>query len=337
MPARRITDMADLSKAARYLLRLRRIIQALFVLLLLFGFADLVPSASSRQSSGPGDAGVAPAQDSATSGTVRVAVVGPDGGKLAVQAVVKLSNKVQHTANWQTTSASEATFHGLAQGTYLIDASAVGYLSGHTEVEVAAPGATVQAKFVLVRDPSAVPLDVHDSAMPPKASQLMHRGIGALRSGNLKSAEKLLTDADNLAPNNANLKFLLGYVAMQHGSLDQAQTYLTQATTLAPQFGRALILLGRVQLMRGEYADAAQTLQRAVSADSGNWFAHHLLAHAYLQQHENEKARQEAELAIAKGGKEGDFAQFALGMALAQLGKNSEAIAAFLSFLQFQP
>ena len=328
--------MAVLSQATCFLARLKRIPRALFVLLLLFG-ADLLPTASSQQSSGTGDTGVASAPSNAASGTIRVAVVGPDGGQLGTQAVVKISSKAQHSANWQTTSASETTFHGLAQGTYEIDASAVGYLSGHTEVEVAAPGATAQANFVLVRDPSAVPFDVRDAAMPPKASQLMHRGIGALHSGNLKSAEKLLTDADNLAPNNANLQFLLGYVAMQDGNLDQAQAYLTRATTLAPQFGRALILLGRVQLVRGQYADAAQTLQRAVAAEPGNWVAHHLLAHAYLQQHENEKARQEAELAIAKSGKEGNFAQFALGMALAQLGKNSEAIAAFRSFLQFQP
>ncbi len=328
--------MANVSKATSFLSGLARMPEGLFVLLLLFGFADLVPPVSSQQSSGSGDTGAASAQSSATAGTIRVAVVGPDG-QLGTQAVVKLSNKVHQSANWQTTSASETTFHDLAPGTYEIDASAVGYLSGHTEVEVPTPGATVQAKFVLVRDPSAVPIDVRDAAMPPKASQMMHRGIAALHSGNLKSAEKLLIAADSLTPNNANLKFLLGYVAMQEGTLDLAQAYLTQATTLAPQFGRALILLGRVQLVRGEFADSTQTLQRAVSADPGNWVAHHLLAHAYLQQHQNEEARQQAELAIAKGGKDGSFAQFALGMALAQLGKDSEAIAAFESFLQFQP
>jgi Flp pilus assembly protein TadD len=330
--------MADLPKATRFLAPSRRIPRAARLLLLLvFGAAGLLLPASAQQSSGTGYTGAASAQNNAASGTIRVAVVGPDGGQLGTQAVVKLSNKAQHGANWQTTSASETTFHGLAQGTYQVEASAVGYLSGHTEVEVAAPGATTQATFVLVRDPSAVSPDVRDAAMPPKASQLMHRGMGALHSGNLKSAERLLTDADNLAPNNANLQFLLGYVAMQDGTLDQAQAYLTQATSLAPQFGRALILLGRVQLLRGQYADAAQTLQRAVAADPGNWVAHHLLAHAYLQQHQNQKARQEAELAIAKGGKDGNFAQFALGMALAQLGRDSEAIAAFRSFLQFQP
>jgi tetratricopeptide (TPR) repeat protein len=336
MAAHSVTNMADVSKATGFLPALGPSFQTLVVLLLLLGFAGPLPTAFAQQSAGPGDADAASAQ-SGTSGAIHVVVIGPDGGQLGTQAVVKLSSKAEHSANWQTTTASGTTFRGLAQGTYEIEATAVGYLSGHSVVEVASPGATVQAKFVLVRDPSAVSFDVHDAAMPPKASQLMHRGIGALHSGNLNSAEKQLVAADNLAPNNANLKFLLGYVAMQEGTLDQAQTYLTQATTLAPQFGRALILLGRVELMRGEYADATQTLQRAVSADPGNWVAHHLLAHAYLQQHQNEKARQEAEIAISKGGKDGSFAQFVLGMALAQLGKNSEAIAAFISFLQFQP
>ena len=330
--------MADRSKTTCFIAGPRSVFHAaLYTCLLFFSLADLPPSAYSQQSSERDNGGATSPQKDATSSTLHVAVLGPDGGPLGTQAVVKISDKAQHRANWQTTSGSETTFRGLAQGTYEVEASAVGYLSGHTEIEVAAPGATVQARFVLLRDPSAVSFDVSDAAMPAKASRLMHHGIAALHSGNLKSAEKLLSDADNLAPNNANLKFLLGYVAMQNGSLDQAQEYLTQATTLAPQFGRALILLGRVELVRGEFADATQTLQRAVAAEPGNWVAHHLLAHAYLQQHQNEKARQEAELAIAKGGKEGNFAQFALGMALAQLGKNSEAIAAFHSFLQFQP
>ena len=332
------TDMANLSPATRFLPSLRWIFAvAPYTFLLLFAWANVLPVAYSQQSSGADKSPTVSAQNSDTAGAIHVAIVGLQGKPLSIQALVKLSNKAQHIANWQTTSASETTFHGLTQGTYEIDASVVGYLGGHTQVEVAGAGAPVEVKFVLDRDPSAVPLDVRDAAMPPKASQMMHRGIAALQSGHLKAAEELLTSADNLAPNNANLKFLLGYLAMQNGTLDQAQGYLTQATTLAPKFARALFLLGRVQLLRGQYLDATQTLQRAVATDPGNWVAHQLLADAYLQQHENQKAREEAEFAIAKGGKQGGFAQFTLGLALAQLGKDSEAMAALRSFLQFQP
>jgi len=327
--------MAHLFKASGFFPKVQRTLQAaLYTLLLFIVLANLLPAAHSQQTS---RAGVVPAQNTAAGGGIHVVIVSPQGKPLGVQAVVKVSNKIQHSVNWQTTAGSETTFTGLASGTYEINASAFGYLGGHTQVEVASGGTPVEVKFVLDRDPSAVSLDVQDAAMPPKASRMMHGGIKALQSGNMKSAEKQLTDADKLAPNNASLKFLLGYAAMQDGAIDQAEDYLKQATTLAPQFARALLLLGRVELVRGQFADAAATLERAVAADPDSWVAHHLLANAYLQQHEFEKSRQEAELAIAKGGQESGIAQFTLGIALAQLGKNSEATAALRSFLQAQP
>ena len=322
----RRTEVADLSKTACFLQgsRPRCLAPAFALLLLLLALADLAPPAYSQQAS--------------ASGAIRVAVVGPDGNVLRTQAVVKLSNPSQHSSNWQTTGeASDTTFQGLAQGKYEIEASAVGYLSGHQEVELTGDANPVEVKVVVERDPSAIGIHNNDAAMPRKAREVMKRGEKALESGNLKSAEKLLNDADKLAPDNANLKFLEGYVAMKNGELGPAQAYLIQATKLDPHFGRALTLLGRIQLGSAQYAEATNTLQQAVAADPANWVAHHLLAHAYLQQQQWEEARQQAELAIVKGGKDGTFALFALGVALAELGKNAEAGDAFRSFRQAQP
>ncbi len=252
--------------------------------------------------------------------------------------MVKLSNKTQHSSSWQTTGlASDTTFHDLWRGEYEIEVSAVGYLSAHKNVELASEAGPVEVKIAVERDPSAVDIRSSDATMSRRARETMNRGVKELESGNLKSAEKLLNDAAALAPNNASLKFLLGYIAMRNDAPEQAQTYLTQATTLDPNFGRALTLLGRMQLGTAQYAGAANTLQRAVAADPGNWVAHDLLAHAYLQQQQWEEARQQAELAIAKGGKDGSLAQFPLGIALAQMGKDAEAGAALRSFLQSQP
>src|SRR5579863_6042142 len=101
--------MSDLSKTAYLLQGLRPIClaRAFPLLLLLLALVNLAPPAFSQQS---------PA-----SGAIRVAVVGPDGKILQTQAVVKLSNKTEHSSNWQTTGeASYTTFQGLSQGTYEI-------------------------------------------------------------------------------------------------------------------------------------------------------------------------------------------------------------------------
>src|ERR1700757_4702993 len=284
------SEMAHLSKSACWRLGPRPmcLASAFSLLLLLLALAAPAPPAYSQQSS--------------ASGAIRVAVIGPDGDLLHTQAVVKLSNKIQNSTNWQTTGlASDTTFHGLWQGKYEIEARAVGYLSAHKEVELTGEAGPVEVKIVVERDPSAVRAHTSDAILPRKARETMNRGVKELESGNLKSAEKLLQDAARVAPENASLKFLLGYVAIKNDAPEQAQTYLRQATTLDPNFGRALTLLGRIQLGTAQYAGATNILQRAVAVDPGNWVAHDLLAHAYLQQQQWEEARQQAELAIAKG------------------------------------
>ena len=76
-------------------------------------------------------------------------------------------------------------------------------------------------------------------------------------------------------------------------------------------------------------------LEQAVAADPESWMAHNLLADTYLKQHEFEKAREQAQLAIDKGKGSGNPAQIVLGEALGNLGQFKQAIAALNTFLQY--
>jgi len=268
---------------------------------------------------------------------IRVTVISGDKQRLDRQAVVKLYSEARQTTNWKTTTdRSDTDFGGLSFGKYDLEVSAVGYFTAHKEVEVVNLVDTVQVEIVLQRDPSAVDLDNGGALMSPKASKEMKRAVKALKSGNLMEAGKRLEAAEKLAPSSAQLKFLFGYLFFQKKDFEQAQAYLAQATTLNPRYGQALTLLGRVQLLRGQYQQARTTLEQAIAADADNWMPHNLLADAYLQQHENEKAREQAQLAIDKGGRDGTAAQLALGEALANLGQTPEGIEALKAFLQSQ-
>jgi tetratricopeptide (TPR) repeat protein len=251
------------------------------------------------------------------------------------QAVAKLYEQKKDVTLWQSTSkASEATFC-LDFGDYDLEVSAVGYLTGHKEVEVQIAGKrTLKVEIILPSDPSAVELSASDDAIPPKLRKDAKRAVDELKSGNFTKAQKDLDKVYAAVPSSAQLNFLYGYLFLQLKNKEKSEAYLKRAVTLNPRNVQALILLGREQLDQEQTEEARKTLEQAVIADSADWMAHNLLADAYLQQKEFEAARQQAQIAIEAGKGSASAAQLALGLALANLGRNRESIAAFNAFLQ---
>ena len=266
-------------------------------------------------------------------------VYGDDHKILDRQSVIKLENKGTQTTVWQTTTdTSEAYFVDLVVGQYDIEVSAVGYLTVHKPYSITSSYNTFHSEITLQRDPSAVHLSAPNSpTMPAKARKQTQRGVRALKAGKLKDAQKQLEQAYKVAPENADLNFLLGYVYFQNKEYAQAQSFLAKAVTADHRNVQALTLLGRVRLQRGEIDAARATLEEAVAADPDYWMAHSLLADAYLKSRAYEKSREQALIAIdrSKGG--GNSVQLVLGQALANLGRREDAIAALDAFLSNAP
>jgi tetratricopeptide (TPR) repeat protein len=253
------------------------------------------------------------------------------------QALLKLQNLTGQTVTWQTTEdKSRAVFTNVVLGRYDIEVNAVGYLSGHKELQVMNQLSPTQLEIVLQRDPAAISLDVA-GAMPAKARKEAKRAVSALKSGNLQEAQKRLDLAYKLVPSSPDLNFLLGYLYFQKKDFTQAGNYLGTATSLRPHEVQALTLLGRVGLERQDYPAARSALEQAVAADTENWLPHDLLADTYLEQRDYLNAREEAELAISKGKSKATSAQLVLGQALLGLGRDQEAIRALSVFLQDSP
>ena len=270
--------------------------------------------------------------------TLRVLVLTNDKQRLDRQSVVKLSNEAKHTAMWLTTSdRSEVEFGDLAFGKYDIEVSVAGYLSASKEVEVVNLFENLQVEIVLQRDSSAIDLDQADSSMSPRAKKDMKHAVDALQSGNLEKAGRYLAATYKIAPSSAPVNFLYGYLFFQKRNFEEAQTYLAQATKLNPHYGQALTLLGRVQLLLGQSDRARLTLEQAVAADPGSWTAHNLLAGACLEQHEYEKAREQAQIALEQGRESATEAQLILGEALTDLGRTQEALQVWKTLLRVSP
>ncbi|HEY6302834.1 MAG TPA: tetratricopeptide repeat protein [Terriglobales bacterium] len=253
------------------------------------------------------------------------------------QAVIKITNQINNTVVWQTTDEKSEAALGLLFGKYEIEVSAVGYLSERKEVQANNTLITTRMDFSLHRDPQAVDLNVSDDAVPAKARGALKHGLSALKSANLKEARKSLDAAYKLAPSNPDVNYLLGYVAYEEKNLTQARSYLETSANLSTHYVRALILLGQVELVQEDYSGAAATLEKAVEANPDNWTAHSLLANACLKLKKYDEARQQAELAIAKGKGSANAANLALGQALVNLGKKEAGIQALESFVRNSP
>ena len=310
----------------------------------ILAFSLLLATAVSAQRGDPFNAtgattNLTPSYDSRGGGAVLLLTVyaGNDKKRLDRQSVVKLTNQTTQTVSWQTTTElSVASFGDMPFGHYDIEVSAVGYITGHKELEVVSSINTVNLDIVLQPDPTALKLDV-DEGMPSKARKETKHGVSALKSGNLKQAQKWLDAAYQLAPENSDLNFLMGYLRYQQKDFDHAQSYLGTAVNLNPRDVQSLTLLGRLGLQREDYVGASSVLEKAVAADSEYWMAHDLLASAYLKQNKYEQARREAELAIAKGNGGAASARLVLGQALVDLGQKQEGIEALKSYLKESP
>jgi tetratricopeptide (TPR) repeat protein len=278
--------------------------------------------------------------DNRTGGTILLLTVYGENTKTRLdrQSVVKLTNQSTQTVSWQTTTdQSEASFGGLPAGLCEIEVSAVGYLTAHKEYQVVSAIATVKLEIVLQRDPSALALGFSNERMPPKARKDTKHGVSALKSGNLKQAQKWLAAAYLAAPSNPDLNFLMGYLNYQQKDFNHALTYLGKAAELNPNDVQSLTLLGRLGLQNEDYVSASTTLEKAIAADSEYWMAHNLLADAYLRQRKYEGARDQALLAIDKGKSGANAARLILGQAQVNLGKREEGIQTLKAFLEGEP
>lgn len=270
--------------------------------------------------------------------SLSVKVLSDTKTKLDRQAVVKLYDKKRNQTVWETTTGdSDVVFQDLDFGDYDIEVSAVGYVTQHKELHITAAIDKLNEDVILQKDPTAIDLKLADEGLPPNARRDASRALFLLKSSNFKEAQKKLEKVYAVAPTNAQVNFLLGFLYIQLKDQDKAEAFLDRSSNLDPRRVQTWTLLGRVQLTKEHYEQARKSLERAVEVDSTYWMAHNLLADAYLKLKEYEKARQQAQLAFDQGKGEASAALLPLGQALANLGRDEEALHALHNFIQANP
>lgn len=271
--------------------------------------------------------------------SVTVIVADENGANLGQQALVKLYSNMTQTNVWGTTQdRSQIIFDQVPPADYEVEVSTAGFETTTKDLNVMTAGENYELIVRLKRDDSgAVTNPVPGQLLAPKANKEVQKGISDLNAGRLNEAQKHLEAAYKLAPTNADLNYLIGFLYLQKKDPGQAQTYFAKAISIDSRHVRALTALGQLRLEQKDYAGAVTPLEQVASVDPGYWMAHWLLSEAYLQIGEFEKCREQAELAIKKGKGAANRAELVNGEALANLGRNDEAVEAFEAFLKETP
>ena len=268
--------------------------------------------------------------------TIIVRVVDPSGVPVKQQALVELladGNPTPVSIAF-TSQPAYAKFQAQESHTYVVQASAAGYETAELHLQTYRHDDYYQAVLRLQPKPA-------DKADPPPlspaAADEAEKGLTAFESAKYDAAAKHFRAAVQLAPQNADLNFLLGVSLFESHNLNQAQHYLQRATSLDPQHVPSLTALGRVRLQQREFNGAAAPLKKAISLNPTAWAPHLLLGSVDLARREFVAAVQQSREAIRLGQAAANASGLLIGEAFAAQGQRDQARQVLTEFVKSAP
>jgi TolA-binding protein len=273
---------------------------------------------------------------------LQVCVRDRSGGPLSAEAFVRIFSEGGQQIAVATTGGAGivagAVGFGLAAADYVIEVEAVGYKKTTENISVTG-GGHIQTVYIVL-----LPAGSSSEAVPaagvvlaPNVQRELDKSLVALKQNKFAEARKHLEKANKMAPSNPDILYLLGIVDYSEKNFPAARRRFESVLTIYPRHERSLLMLGQMQLDAKENDEARATLQKAVEADENNWRAHYLLALAFVRSGELPKA----ELEAARAGELNKEKTAAMKLLRAKIlmveGKNSEAEAAFHSFIKDYP
>ena len=224
---------------------------------------------------------------------VVVSVREPSGLPLTESAIVKLYPQTGGThLTQQTQDNSTARFNEVRGGDYDIEVTAAGYKPAKEHASVFT-GAMTYTLYVYVHsenEATEAPALPKSAAMTPRLQEQIDKGLEKMRRKQYEDARTQFLKAAKMAPGNPDLLYLLGTVEIAREHFEAAREQLQAALAIYPTHERSLLALGEVQLRTGDPAAATQTLEKVYQANGADWRTHMMLANAYVQQKEYDKA-----------------------------------------------
>lgn len=170
------------------------------------------------------------------------------------------------------------------------------------------------------------------------AGQIYEALVPLKVTGAYDSAKDMYVKAQELNPHNPLISFSLARLGLSNSQVTEAKTYLNQSLTQKPNFSQALLTLAQLAYQEGKVDEAKQKSLAAVQSDPNNLSA--LLQLGYLLYVTGDYNDAIAVLGRATALSPNQInanAQYFIGLSLAKLGKNKEAIDQFKIIKSYNP
>ena len=231
---------------------------------------------------------------------VEVSVRGGSGTPLDTGAIVRLYSRASSFNRTSTTrDGAIASFPDVIPGEYEINVQSAGYRDATEHLSVMGGG--LRSTFYVYLQPESGPASESQPTRPPvvtpKLQSQMEKALGKLRKQHYEDALKDLEKAEKMAPGNPDVHYLMGMTDSGLDRQDAARAEFEKALGIYPSHVRSLLALGELQLRTGQSGLAVKTLERAYELDGADWRTELLLASAYFDTKQYEKAERHAKRA----------------------------------------
>ena len=260
----------------------------------------------------------------------------PAGAPPIRHGLISVLNLIGKTVKQADANSDHILMHELPQTEYNVHVTVPGYRPAVLHVD--ARTSLTKLEFELQ------PMSAEDAAfatqlstLPPKAQKEMGKAMAALRDSQPAKAQSHLNALQRLAPNSAEVNYLLGLYASDTNDAQHAKSYWNRTLELDPKHLRALFALSEIALHENDLDQALQLSRRAVEADPSSWRAHAVLAGALSEHHDYDQALVHAQRALELGHAQAEVIEPFLASLLARDGEKDRAIAILQSYLHEHP
>ncbi len=169
--------------------------------------------------------------------------------------------------------------------------------------------------------------------LAPKLQKELGKALEALQANKPSQARSHLDAVFSLAPDDANVNFLLGMYSAETNDWVVAQRYWEKVLAVHPNHLGALLALGYALVRVDKPAEAAKYLTLAVEGEPTCWRVHALLAAARLREGLLDESIRQAERALELGHGPAEIVQPLLAQALQLHGDKGRAIQVLQTYL----
>ena len=173
--------------------------------------------------------------------------------------------------------------------------------------------------------------------LAPKLQKELGKALEALQANKPAEARSHLDTVSGVAPNDANVNFLLGMYSAEMNDWVVARTYWEKVLAVNPSHLSALLALSYGLVHENKPGEAARYLNQAAEAEPTCWRIYALLAAARLREGLLDESIHQAERALELGHGQAEIVRPLLAQALQLQGDKGRAIQVLQTYLQNHP